>query len=121
MPAVLPYTRSILFLDEHEVAVVARDGIRLSDAAGKPRTPQFQHITWDPIMAEKGGYKHFMLKEIYEQPAAIGNTVLGRFSLDTNTVHLEDVAFTRISGKGSSTFEFLLAARAGMRRSPGNT
>ena len=45
-------------------------------------------------MAEKGGYKHFMLKEIYEQPVAIGNTVLGRLSLDTNTIHLEDVAFT---------------------------
>jgi glucosamine--fructose-6-phosphate aminotransferase (isomerizing) len=94
VPAVLPYTRSILFLDDHEVAVVARDGIRLFDAAGKPREPQFQHITWDPIMAEKGGYKHFMLKEIYEQPTAIGNTVLGRYSLDTNMVHLEDVAFS---------------------------
>src|SRR5437773_9032166 len=94
VPAVLPYTRSILFLDEHEVAVVSRDGIRLFDSSGKPRTPKFQHITWDPIMAEKGGYKHFMLKEIYEQPTAISNTVLGRFSLDTNTVHLEDVAFS---------------------------
>jgi glucosamine--fructose-6-phosphate aminotransferase (isomerizing) len=94
VPAVLPYTRSILFLDEHEVAVVARDGVRLFDSTGKERTPQFQHISWDPVMAEKGGYKHFMLKEIYEQPTAISNTVLGRFSLDTNKVHLEDVAFT---------------------------
>ncbi len=94
VPAVLPYTRSILFLDDHEVAVVARDGIRLFDSAGKKREPRFQNITWDPVMAEKGGYKHFMLKEIYEQPSAIGNTVLGRYSLDTNTVHLEDVAFT---------------------------
>jgi glutamine---fructose-6-phosphate transaminase (isomerizing) len=94
VPAMLPYTRSILFLDDHEVAVVARDGIRLLDTAGQVRQPQFQHITWDPIMAEKGGYKHFMLKEIYEQPVALENTVLGRFSLDTNTVHLEDVAFS---------------------------
>src|SRR5262245_61094390 len=94
IPAVLPHTRSILFLDEHEVAVVAGGGIRLFDAAGKERQPQFQHITWDPIQAEKGGFKHFMLKEIYEQPTAIGNTILGRFSLDTNTIHLEDVAFT---------------------------
>src|SRR6516162_1022102 len=94
VPAMLPYTRSILFLDDHEVAVVARDGIRLLDTAGAQRKPQFQHIAWDPIMAEKGGYKHFMLKEIYEQPVAIENTILGRFSLDTNTVHLEDVAFT---------------------------
>jgi glucosamine--fructose-6-phosphate aminotransferase (isomerizing) len=94
VPAVLPYTRSILFLDEHEVAVVARDGVRLMDAAGKPRQAKFQRVTWDPIQAEKGGYKHFMLKEIYEQPAAVGDTVLGRISQDTNTVHLEDVAFT---------------------------
>jgi glutamine---fructose-6-phosphate transaminase (isomerizing) len=94
VPAMLPYTRSILFLDDHEVAVVARDGIRLLDTAGAQRKPQFQHIAWDPIMAEKGGYKHFMLKEIYEQPVAIENTILGRFSLDTNTIHLEDVAFT---------------------------
>src|SRR6266705_2576606 len=93
VPAMLPYTRSILFLDDHEVAVVARDGVRLLDTAGRRREPKFQQITWDPIMAEKGGYKHFMLKEIYEQPVAIENTILGRFSLDTNTVHLEDVAF----------------------------
>src|SRR6059036_1943241 len=94
VPAMLPYTRSILFLDDHEVAVVARDGIRLLDTAGQSRKPNFQHIAWDPIMAEKGGYKHFMLKEIYEQPDAIGNTILGRFSLDTNKVHLEDAAFS---------------------------
>src|SRR5215510_9863296 len=94
VPAVLPYTRSILFLDEHEVAVVARDGVHLMDDGGKPREAKFQRVTWDPIQAEKGGYKHFMLKEIYEQPAAVGDTVLGRISLDTNTVHLEDVAFS---------------------------
>jgi glucosamine--fructose-6-phosphate aminotransferase (isomerizing) len=94
VPAMLPYTRSILFLDDHEVAVVARDGIRLFDTAGHTRQPQFQHVTWDPIMAEKGGYKHFMLKEIYEQPVAIENTILGRFSLDANKVHLEDVGFS---------------------------
>src|SRR6059036_2883182 len=94
VPAVLPYTRSILFLDEHEVAVVAKDGIRLFNSGGKQLQPQFQHISWDPVMAEKGGYKHFMLKEIYEQPTAISNTLLGRFSLDTNKVHLEDVNFT---------------------------
>jgi glucosamine--fructose-6-phosphate aminotransferase (isomerizing) len=94
VPAMLPYTRSILFLDDHEVAVVARNGIQLFDLQGNAREPKFQHITWDPIMAEKGGYKHFMLKEIYEQPVAIENTVLGRFSLDGNKTHLEDIAFT---------------------------
>jgi glutamine---fructose-6-phosphate transaminase (isomerizing) len=94
VPAMLPYTRTILFLDDHEVAVVARNGIRLLDYSGQHRRPQFQHVAWDPIMAEKGGYKHFMLKEIYEQPVAIENTILGRFSLENNRVHLEDVAFS---------------------------
>jgi glucosamine--fructose-6-phosphate aminotransferase (isomerizing) len=107
IPAMLPYTRSILFLDDHEVAVVARDGIRLLDTAGHSRQPEFQHITWDPIMAEKGGYKHFMLKEIYEQPVALENTVLGRFSLDTNTVHLEDVAFSHEVWKGFKNIRIL--------------
>jgi glucosamine--fructose-6-phosphate aminotransferase (isomerizing) len=93
VPAMLPYTRSILFLDDHELAVVARDGIRLFDSGGTAREPKFQHITWDPIMAEKGGYKHFMLKEIYEQPVALENTILGRFSQEGNQIHLEDVAF----------------------------
>src|SRR5580704_10952971 len=61
VPAVLPYTRSILFLDDHEVAVVAPDGVRLMDDAGNAKEAQFQRITWDPIQAEKGGFKHFML------------------------------------------------------------
>jgi len=100
VPAVLPYTRSILFLDEHDVAIVARDGVRLMDSGGNAREAKFQRITWDPIQAEKGGYKHFMLKEIYEQPAAVGDTVLGRISLDTNSVHLEDVDFTNDQWKG---------------------
>src|SRR5262245_59093904 len=107
VPAMLPYTRSILFLDDHEVAVVARDGIRLLDTAGNSRQPQFQHITWDPIMAEKGGYKHFMLKEIHEQPVAIENTILGRFSLDTNKVHLEDAVFSDDVWKGFKQIRLL--------------
>jgi glucosamine--fructose-6-phosphate aminotransferase (isomerizing) len=107
VPAMLPYTRSILFLDDHEVATVARDGIRLLDSSGKPRQPKFQRITWDPIQAEKGGYKHFMLKEIYEQPSAIGNTVLGRISLDTNTVHLEDAHFSDAEWKSFKHFRLL--------------
>src|SRR5437867_5362079 len=107
VPAMLPYTRSILFLDDHELAIVARDGVRLLDSSGKPRQPQFQRITWDPVQAEKGGYKHFMLKEIYEQPSAIGNTVLGRISLDTNTVHLEDAHFSDEQWKSFKHFRIL--------------
>jgi len=94
IPAMLPYTRSILFLDEHEVAVVSRSGIKLLDTAGNARKPQFQEIAWGPAQAEKGGYRHFMLKEINEQPTAVGNTVLGRLSQDTDSVRLDEVAFT---------------------------
>jgi glucosamine--fructose-6-phosphate aminotransferase (isomerizing) len=107
IPALLPYTRSILFLDEHELVVVAREGIRVFDASGKPKEPKFQTITWDPVQAEKGGYKHFMLKEIFEQPSAIGNTVLGRLSLDTNTVHFEDTGFTNEQWKSYKQIRIL--------------
>jgi len=99
IPAMLPYTRSILFLDEHEVAVVSRSGVKLFDAAGAPKEPKFQQIAWDPVQAEKSGYKHFMLKEIFEQPTALGNTVLGRLSQDTNSVNLADAGFTEAQWK----------------------
>ena len=94
IPAMLPHTRSILFLDEHEVAVVTRSGVKLLDVSGKAREPQFQQIAWDAVQAEKGGYKHFMLKEIIEQPTAVSNTVLGRLSQDTDRVRLDEIAFT---------------------------
>jgi glucosamine--fructose-6-phosphate aminotransferase (isomerizing) len=94
IPAMLPYTQSILFLDEHEVAVVSRSGIKLFDVAGNVRKPQFQQIAWAPVQAEKGGHRHFMLKEIYEQPTAVANTVLGRLSQDTDSVRMDEVPFT---------------------------
>jgi glutamine---fructose-6-phosphate transaminase (isomerizing) len=94
IPAMLPYTHSILFLDEHEVAVVTRNGVKLLGINGEVRKPMFQTIAWDPVAAEKGGYKHFMLKEINEQPTAVGNTVLGRLSQDTDRVRLDEVGFT---------------------------
>ena len=94
IPAMLPYTQSILFLDEHEVAVVSRSGVKLFDVAGNVRKPEFQQISWAPGQAEKGGYRHFMLKEIYEQPTAAANTVLGRLSQDTDSVRLDEVTFT---------------------------
>src|SRR5262245_28113315 len=100
IPAMLPYTRSILFLDEHEVAVVSRSGIKLLDVQGNIRKPQFQEIAWDPVQAEKGGYRHFMLKEINEQATAAGNTVLGRLSQDTDSVRLDEIGFSDELWKG---------------------
>jgi glutamine---fructose-6-phosphate transaminase (isomerizing) len=107
IPAMLPHTRSILFLDEHEVAVVTRSGVKLLDVAGNVREAQFQQIAWDAVQAEKGGYKHFMLKEIIEQPTAVSNTVLGRLSQDTDRVRLDEVAFTDEQWKGFTQIRIL--------------
>jgi glucosamine--fructose-6-phosphate aminotransferase (isomerizing) len=68
--------------------------VQLTDFNGKPVVREVQHVTWDPIMAEKGGYKHFMLKEIHEQPRAVRETALGRVSQDTGQVFLEEMEIT---------------------------
>ena len=78
VPAILSHTRDVLFLADGDIAVLTPDGVRLSDFDGHPVKRPVSHILWDPIMAEKGGYKHFMLKEIYEQPRAVRDTVVGR-------------------------------------------
>jgi glucosamine--fructose-6-phosphate aminotransferase (isomerizing) len=107
IPAMLPYTQSILFLDEHEVAVVSRSGIKLFDVEGNARKPQFQQIDWAPVLAEKGGHRHFMLKEINEQPSAVANTVLGRLSQDTDSVRMDEVPFTDAQWKSFKQIRIL--------------
>ncbi len=91
IPAILAHTREIAFLDDREIAIVTRAGVTFTDFDGvaHPKTPQ--HITWDPVMAEKAGYRHFMLKEIHEQPWAVRETILGRTSLETGRVFLEEM------------------------------
>ena len=91
IPAILEHTRNIFFLGDGEIAVMTRDGVRVTDFAGQNVEPQKQHITWDPIEVEKGGFKHFMLKEIYEQPRAVRETVEGRISLDNGRVFLDEM------------------------------
>ncbi|HET6180564.1 MAG TPA: glutamine--fructose-6-phosphate transaminase (isomerizing) [Candidatus Sulfotelmatobacter sp.] len=91
VPAILNHTRDIFFLADGDLAVVTTDGVHLSDFDGRPVQRQIQHVTWDPIMAEKGGFKHFMLKEIYEQPRAVRDTTLGRVSQDTGHVFLDEM------------------------------
>jgi glutamine---fructose-6-phosphate transaminase (isomerizing) len=91
VPAILYHTRDIFFLADGDLAVVTLAGVQLTDFDGKPIQRQMQHVTWDPIMAEKGGFKHFMLKEIYEQPRAVRDTTLGRISLDTGRIFLEEM------------------------------
>jgi glutamine---fructose-6-phosphate transaminase (isomerizing) len=89
IPAILQHTRDVFYLGEKEIAVLTKDSVRVTDFDGNVVEPKQQRITWDPIMAEKGGFKHFMLKEIYEQPRAIRDTVKGRISLDTGKVYLD--------------------------------
>lgn len=91
VPAFLNHTRSVLFLDDGEIAVCTPGELRLLDVDGKEHERQPTRIAWDPIQVEKQGYKHFMLKEIYEQPRAVRDTLLGRYSLDTGRLHLEEI------------------------------
>jgi glucosamine--fructose-6-phosphate aminotransferase (isomerizing) len=91
VPAILSHTRDMFFLADGDVAILTPEGVRLSDFDGRPVKRQVSHILWDPIMAEKGGYKHFMLKEIYEQPRAVRDTTLGRVGQDTGRVFLDEM------------------------------
>ena len=94
VPGILHHTRNIHFLADGEVAILTPSGITLTDFEGAPIPLKIQRISWDPIQAEKAGYKHFMLKEIYEQPRAIRDTILGRVSPDTGHVFLPDMTIT---------------------------
>ena len=91
VPALLQHTRDIFFLADGDMAVVTPHGVQLTDFEGRPVNRQVQHVTWDPIQAEKGGFKHFMLKEIYEQPRAVRDTTLGRVSQDTGHIFLDEM------------------------------
>ncbi|MCA1628771.1 MAG: glutamine--fructose-6-phosphate transaminase (isomerizing) [Acidobacteria bacterium] len=110
IPPILQHTRDVFFLGDGEIAVLTRDSVRVTDFEGDIREPQQQRITWDPIMAEKGGFKHFMLKEIYEQPRAVRDTVQGRISLDTGKVYLEQMDITEAEFK---SFDRVLVAACG--------
>jgi glucosamine--fructose-6-phosphate aminotransferase (isomerizing) len=91
VPAILNHTRDMFFLADGDMAVLTPAGVRLSDFDGRPVNRQVSHILWDPIMAEKGGYKHFMLKEIFEQPRAVRDTTLGRVGQETGRIFLDEM------------------------------
>jgi glucosamine--fructose-6-phosphate aminotransferase (isomerizing) len=94
IPALLEHTRNIFFLHDGDIAVLTQSGVRVMDHDGKSveRKPHF--VAWDPIMAEKGGYKHFMQKEIFEQPRAVRDTLLSSISRDTGKTYLGDLGLT---------------------------
>lgn len=94
VPAVIYHARDLFFLADGDIAALTPNGVRLMDFRGSPVRRRVQRITWDPILAEKGGFKHFMLKEIYEQPRAVRDTVLGRVSPESGEVLLEAMEIT---------------------------
>jgi glucosamine--fructose-6-phosphate aminotransferase (isomerizing) len=94
IPAILSHTRDVVFLGDEEMATITRSGVSFTDFFGRTVSKATQRVLWDPIMAEKAGYKHFMLKEIFEQPNAARETILGRVSQDTGRVFLEEMNIT---------------------------
>ena len=95
VPALLAHTRDVFFLDDGDVAVLTPDGVQLTDLDGHPVKRQVTRVLWDPIMAEKGGYRHFTLKEIYEQPRAVRDTLVGRVGQETGRVFLDELQIRR--------------------------
>src|SRR3989454_3668209 len=91
IPAILSHTRDVVFLADEEMAIITRSGVEFTDYEGRAVSKTTQRVLWDPIAAEKGGHKHFMLKEIYEQPTAARDTILGRVSLDRGQIFLEEL------------------------------
>jgi glucosamine--fructose-6-phosphate aminotransferase (isomerizing) len=89
--AILSETRKILFIDEGEIVTVTREGVKITDFDGKPKAREPKLITWSATQAEKGGFKHYMLKEIHEQPRAVADTLVGRVDLERDDVTLDDV------------------------------
>jgi glucosamine--fructose-6-phosphate aminotransferase (isomerizing) len=107
VPALLSYTRDMFFLADGDVAVLTRDGVHLTDFNGRAVKRQVSHILWDPIMAEKGGYKHFMLKEIFEQPRAVRDTTLGRVGQESGRIFLDEMDITAREFKAFSSVRII--------------
>ena len=91
IPAILSHTRDVVFLGDQEMAIITRSGVEFTDFSGRAVSKTTNRVLWDPIAAEKGGHRHFMLKEIYEQPTAVRDTILGRVSLERGHVFLTEI------------------------------
>ncbi|QEM67094.1 glutamine--fructose-6-phosphate transaminase (isomerizing) [Geobacter sp. FeAm09] len=94
IPAILAHTREMVFMEDGEMAVFHAGTAAFSTIAGSHLDKKARHIDWSPLMAEKGGYRHFMLKEIHEQPRAVRDTIAGRLLEDEGDVYLEDLKFS---------------------------
>jgi glutamine---fructose-6-phosphate transaminase (isomerizing) len=116
VPAILYHTRDLFFLADGDLAVLTPNGVQLTDFDGHPVTRRVQHINWDPILAEKGGFRHFMIKEIFEQPRAVRDTMLGRISAEAGTVYLDEM---EISEEDFRSFREVKIVAAGTSRHAG--
>ena len=112
----LAHTRDVVFLGDEEMAVITRSGVQFTDYQGRAVSKTTQRVLWDPIAAEKGGHKHFMLKEIYEQPTAARDTILGRVSLDRGQIFLEDLNISEDTFRSAA--EGHASSRAARRGTP---
>jgi glutamine---fructose-6-phosphate transaminase (isomerizing) len=93
--ALLAYTKDVIFLENGDIGRMTPAGVEVQDRSGKPVERTVQHLNWDPIQAEKGGYKHFMLKEIHEQPQVVQETFAGRVDFERAEVILDTVKITK--------------------------
>jgi len=100
VPAFLNYSRDVIFLDEGEMVVMTEDGVMITTLDGLPIQKEVRTVSWSPSMAEKGGYRHFMLKEIYEQPRAIADTLRGRFYPESGEVNMDEFGLSKGDLKG---------------------
>jgi len=116
VPAILYHTRDLFFLADGNLAVLTPHGVKLMDFEGRPVTRRVQHIAWEPVLAEKGGFRHFMHKEIYEQPRAVRDTMLGRISPDTGQVFLDEM---EIAEEEFRAFAGITLVAAGSSRNAG--
>lgn len=110
LPAILEHTRDMVFLDDGDVAVITKNGYLLSRVDGAPVERAPQRVNWDPISAAKGGYKHFMLKEIFEQPRTVSDTISARIQQDPPDVFLSDL---RLSDERLASFKRVVAVACG--------
>ncbi len=94
IPAILEYTRDMVFLEDRQLAIVTREGVQVTRLSGESVTAKVHSIPWDPVAAAKGPYRHFMQKEIYDQARSVTDTIRGRADFDAGRVRLEHLALT---------------------------
>ena len=121
VPAFLNYSRDVIYLDDGEMVVMTGDGVVVTTLDGAPVQKEVVSVSWSPAMAEKGGYKHFMLKEIYEQPRAIADTFKRRFYPESGQVNMDEFGIKRKTLERHKRFSLLPAARHGMPPLSANT